>query len=83
MPSRVLSNEADAPWSSIEIAFTVDARGRPREVELLGPGPALRLDRIAQQRVGGSIFRPAVVDGRVVFSRHIVVWKFQYDPEEL
>jgi tetratricopeptide (TPR) repeat protein len=75
--------ENDAPRGRIDLAFTIEADGRPVDVEIIGAIPAGLIEESAARQIQYTRFRPRLVDGKVVATEGAFTWRFRYDPERI
>jgi tetratricopeptide (TPR) repeat protein len=82
--ARFISNNPEAPWGRIEIAFALDTRGQTGNIRITQsdtPGP---LDERAIRQIELSRFRPRMDDsGRLIASEASVGYDFRYDPASI
>ena len=78
--SRRLTADPDAPWGSVDLAFTVDEDGRARDIEVVWSDPPGRLDTAVIRSVAESRFRPRIADGKLIRSSARLRLEFRYDP---
>jgi tetratricopeptide (TPR) repeat protein len=78
--SRMVVRDPGAPWGRVEIEFTVDTQGRARDILITQSDPPGLIDDAAIRQLMQSRFRPRMDNGRLIDSKAVVGWDFQYDP---
>ena len=78
--SRGLSNDPNDPAGFVEIHFTVDTGGRPRDIEITDSHPAGLKDAAFLRQYREARFRPRIVNGEFVPIRRARRNEFRYIP---
>ena len=79
---RGLTSDTDAPEGFVVVYFTVDTRGRTREVEVTDSRPPGLKDGAVIRLIREARFRPRIVDGELVAARRAYRFGFRYVPPD-
>jgi tetratricopeptide (TPR) repeat protein len=78
--SRGLSTDPEAPRGYVVVRFTVDTAGRSRDVEITDSYPPGFKDGAFMRQYREARFRPRIVNGELISTRHARRNEFRFDP---
>lgn len=83
LTSWLISASPSAPQGYVELAFTINADGRPVDISVVDSDPPGLLDTAAVVQVADSVFRPSIVNGRITPTAGRFTWTYRYKPGAL